>query len=124
MSTSAERIRELESEWIEAYLATNTDRFAALLHEEFVYSSECGVFRKDEYVANLGSGEIEMRGLENEDVDVIDHGEIAISTGISRLDAGFRGEDISDRDRFTRVWKRDESEWKAVTLHANAIPEE
>ena len=82
------------------------------------------MFRKDEYVANLGSGEIEMRGLENEDVDVIDHGEIAISTGISRLDAGFRGEDISDRDRFTRVWKRDESEWKAVALHANAIPEE
>ena len=124
MSTSAERIRELESEWIEAYLATDTDRFAALLHEEFVYSSERGVFRKDEYVANLGSGEIEMRGLENEDVDVIDHGEIAISTGISRLDAGFRGEDISDRDRFTRGWKRDESEWKAVALHANAIPEE
>ena len=124
MSTSAERIRELESEWIEAYLATDTDRFAALLHEEFVYSSERGVFRKDEYVANLGSGEIEMRGLENEDVDVIDHGEITISTGISRLDAGFRGEDISDRDRFTRVWKRDESEWKAVALHANAIPEE
>ena len=124
MSTSAERIRELESEWIEAYLATDTDRFAALLHEEFVYSSERGVFRKDEYVANLGSGEIEMRGLENEDVDVIDHGEIAISTGISRLDASFRGEDISGRDRFTRVWKRDESEWKAVALHANAIPEE
>ena len=124
MSTSAERIRELESEWIEAYLATDTDRFAALLHEEFVYSSERGVFRKDEYVANLGSGEIEMRGLENEDVDVVDHGEIAISTGISHLDAGFRGKDISDRDRFTRVWKRDESEWKAVALHANAIPEE
>jgi ketosteroid isomerase-like protein len=111
-------------EWIEAYLATDTDRFAALLHEEFVYSSERGVFRKDEHVANLGSGEIEMRGLENEDVEVIDHGPIAISIGVSRLDASFHGEDISGRDRSTRVWKREESKWTAVALHANATPEE
>ena len=123
MSTT-EDVRALEREWIDAYLATDAERFAALLHDDFVYSSERGVFRKEEYVDNLRSGEIEMRGLENDEPNVIDLGDVAVSYGVSVLNASFRGRDISGRDRFTRVWQRAEDGWLAVALHANVVPDE
>lgn len=121
----SESVRACEAEWIRVYLAQDADAFAALLDERFVYSSERGVFRKDEYVGNLASGEIEMRAFENESLEVIAHGGVlAVSVGVARLEATFRGQDISGRDRFTRVWVRPavSAAWRAVALHANTLP--
>jgi hypothetical protein len=50
------QITEREAAWVSAYLAKDADRFAALLDDGFIYSSERGVFHKPEYVANLASG--------------------------------------------------------------------
>lgn len=121
--STIEEVRNLEAQWIRNYLSVEVDSFASLLDEEFVYSSERGVFRKDQYVANLASGEIEISVFENEEVQIVDHGKTAISYGISVLEAEFQGQDISGRDRFTRIWRNTSSGWKAVALHANVIPE-
>ena len=118
-----EKIRELEERWIEVYLNGDVDGFAGLLTENFVYTSERGVFDKRSYVSNLASGVIEMRGLSNGDHEVRVHGDTAISTGAAALEATFQGTDISGTDRFTRVWVRDDEDgaWRAAALHANNV---
>ncbi len=115
-------IRALEDRWIACYLRGDTAGFAALLDDAFVYSSERGVFRKAEYVENLASGRIEMRGLRNTELHVLDHGGAVVAYGTVAMDASFDGRDISGTDRFTRVWTRKEGRWVAVALHASAEP--
>lgn len=66
-----QQIRALESAWIDTYLALDAEGFAALMAETFVYTSAEGeVLTKEAYVENLASGEIEMRGFENEDLEI------------------------------------------------------
>jgi len=117
MLNVVEQLRELEAEWNRTYLAGDVKGFAALLDENFVYSSERGVFRKDAYVSNLASGVIEMRRLENIHSEILLHDNVAVS--IVLMEASFQGEDISGRDRFTRIWMNRNSVWRAIAQHAN-----
>jgi hypothetical protein len=57
----AAAVRAREQEWIDVYLRADADAFAALLADDFVYTSERGVFDKAAYVGNLRTGEIAMR---------------------------------------------------------------
>ena len=56
----AAAVRAREQEWIDVYLRADADAFAALLADDFVYTSERGVFDKAAYVSNLRTGEIEQ----------------------------------------------------------------
>ena len=123
----AAAVRACEQQWVDVYLRGDADAFAALMADDFVYTSERGVFGKAAYVDNLRTGEIEMRGFRNGELAVRVYGDTAVSTGVATLDASFRGQDISGPERFTRVWVRDpvsgaDATWRAVALHASAMP--
>ena len=115
-----DQIRWLEDRWIKVYLEGDAEGFAGLLTEDFIYTSERGVFDTQTYVSTLAAAVIEMRGLSNSDHEVRVHGSTAILTGASTLEASYQGQDISGVDRFTRVWV-DEGVWRAAALHANNV---
>jgi ketosteroid isomerase-like protein len=115
------QVQELENRWLDCYLRGDSAGFADLLDEQFVYSSERGVFQKAEYVANLASGVIQMRNLQNVELKIYFHSDTAVSIGIVQMSASFRGEDISGKDRFTRVWQKQGDTYRAIALHANSI---
>jgi ketosteroid isomerase-like protein len=119
----AAAVRAREQEWIDVYLRADANAFAALLAEDFVYTSERGVFDKAAYVDNLRTGEIAMRDFRVGEREVRVYGEAAVATGVATLDAAFRGRDISGAERFTRLWVRDTGSmaWRAVALHASAV---
>lgn len=114
-----EHLHGLDTEWNRTYLSGDVEGFAALLDENFVYSSERGIFRKDEYISNLASGVIEMQRLENIQSEILLHDNVAVSIGTVLMEANFHGKDISGEDRFTRIWMNNGSGWKAIAQHAN-----
>jgi hypothetical protein len=116
------QVQELEHQWLDRYLQGDAAGFADLLDEQFVYSSERGVFHKAEYVANLASGVIQMRDLRNMELKTYFHEDTAVSIGIVQMNASFQGEDISGKDRFTRVWQKWGDTYRAIVLHANSMP--
>ena len=122
-SVTAEILR-MEDERIEAYPGGDVEGFAYPLTDDFVYTSERGVFDKQSYVRNIASGLIEMRGPRNSDHEVRLHGPTAISTGAAALDPTYGGRDISEVDRFARVWANEHGIWRAAALHANNVPKE
>jgi ketosteroid isomerase-like protein len=119
--TEHETITAAELRWNETYLAKDVRSFAALLDDSFVYLSERGEFAKAAYVANLSSGEIEMRDLATLDSRTRVFGDIAIVTGRVRMSASFRGQDISGEDAYTRIWRRTDSGWSALSQHASQV---
>jgi ketosteroid isomerase-like protein len=110
-----------EQRWNEVYLAGDADAFADLLLDDFVYTSERGVFNKTTYVANLATGVIDMRGLTASERTVRLHASTAVVTGTAHLDASLDGQDISGDDRYTRVWIHDGTHWRALAQHANQV---
>ena len=119
--TEQDEIAAVELRWNERYLAKDVQGFAALLDDSFVYLSERGEFAKAAYVANLSSGEIEMRELCTLDSRTRLFGNIAIVTGRVRMSAAFRGEEISGEDAYTRIWRRTLGGWLALTQHASQV---
>lgn len=120
--TTVEEIGKLEERWIRVYVANDSAAFAELLTDDFVYSSERGVFDKEGYVANLASGEIEMRGMDVSDHELRIYGnDVVISTGTVNLRASYQGQDISGLDLFTRVWVKGPDGWKAAAQHASEM---
>lgn len=111
----------MEARWNEIYLEGDVEAFRDLLLEDFVYTSERGVFDKGAYTANLASGVIRMRGLSSSQQVARLHGDTAVVTGLAVLDATFQGQDISGTDRYTRVWMRDGGTWRALAQHANQV---
>ncbi|CAN5725437.1 hypothetical protein BH24ACT22_BH24ACT22_09740 [soil metagenome] len=120
----AKQIEQLEVRWIETYLEVNIEGFADLLTEDFIYTSERGVFDKKTYVENLVSGVIEMRELSNSDHEVRIPGDTAVSTGASRLETIYEGEGVSGTDRFIRIWVDEGEGLRAAALHANQVTED
>jgi ketosteroid isomerase-like protein len=122
--TIEDETMEAERRWNATYLAGDVKGFAELVSEGFLYLSERGVFGREEYIANLASGVIEMRDLKTLDSTVRSYGDVAIVTGEARLDASFRDQDISGTDRYTRVWRRElDGAVRAISQHANAVAE-
>jgi ketosteroid isomerase-like protein len=122
--TIEDQTMEAERRWNATYLAGDVDGFAELVSESFLYLSERGVFGREEYIANLSSGVIEMRDLKTLASTTRSFGDVVIVTGEARLDASFRGQDISGTDRYTRVWQREaDGAMRAISLHANAVAE-
>lgn len=90
-----QQIRASENAWIDTYLALDAEGFATLMAKTFVYTSAEGeVLTKEAYVENLASGEIEMRGFENEDLEITVYGDTAVTTGTAILDASYSGQEV------------------------------
>jgi ketosteroid isomerase-like protein len=119
--TAHEEVSAAERRWNETYLAKDVRGFEALLDDGFVHLSERGEFAKAAYLANLSSGEIEMRELATLDSRTRLFGDVAIVTGRVRMSAAFGGQDISGEDSYTRVWRRTETGWSAISQHANQV---
>lgn len=120
--TIDDEVQDAERRWNATYLAGDAPAFSGLVSESFLYLSERGVFGREEYVANLASGVIEMRALTTLSSQARVFGEVVIVTGEARLEASFRGEDISGTDRYTRVWRREaDGVMRAVSQHANSV---
>jgi ketosteroid isomerase-like protein len=80
------------------------------------------VFGRDEYVAKLASGVIQMRDMRTLASTVRVYGDVVIVTGEARLDASLHGQDISGTDRYTRVLRREpDGVLRAVSQHGNAV---
>ncbi len=120
-STARDDVLAAERRWNEIYLAGDVDAFADLLLDDFVYTSERGVFDKTTYVSNLATGVIDMRGLTASEQTVRLHAGTAVVTGTAHLNASLDGQDISGDDRYTRVWLHDGTHWRALAQHASQL---
>ncbi len=123
MTSLEDEVAAAEARWNATYLAGDVEAFGALLAHGFLYLSERGSFEREEYLSNLASGVIEMRGLSTLASRARVFGEVVVVTGEARMDASFQGRDISGTDRYTRVWHRGaDGRLRAVSQHASAAP--
>lgn len=125
MNTNVEQeLKSLEHKWGEIFVRADATALERLLMADFIYTSARGeILHKPQYLANLASGEVHMEAEDYTNLEVRQHGNVAVVTGVVTLKATYRGQDISGANLFTKVWIKQDAGWQALALHACLLPQ-
>ncbi len=110
-----QQLKNLENEWTKAALAGNGDALEPLLADDFVnISSDGKVTNKSETVAQAKKSKWEISEIS--DLQVTQHGDSAVVTGIWRgkgTDA--TGKAVDTRERWADTWVKKNGKWQCVS---------
>lgn len=122
---SKHEIDQLEEEWRQAALKSNTAAMGALLADDYMAINANGTLQtKDQTLANLRSGLTHFTSLGLLDRKVRFYGTTAVVTSIAQVNGVTQEGDISGSYRYTRVYVRDAAgKWKIVSFEASRIRE-
>ena len=121
---AASPVEQLEDERLRA-LARNDAGFVERHYaDDYLTTSAMGgaVRTRSEVAARFRSGEVKYESASQEGRKVRLYGDTAIVTGVDILKGNDGGQDVSGRRRFTRVWVKQDGQWRLVGHHATRIP--
>jgi ketosteroid isomerase-like protein len=118
-------IDQMEEAWRTAMIKGNSAALAGLLADDYTAITAQGAIQtKDQAVANLHSGTVQITGLDISDRKVRVYGSTAVVTSLAVLVGGKQDQEITGRYRYTRVYVRNEQgQWKIVSFEASRIQE-
>lgn len=118
-------IEQLEENWRDAELKSNTSVMASLLADDYMAITATGTLQtKDQALANLRGGQTHFTSLDLSDRKVRFYGPTAIVTSLAQVKAVTPEGDITGSYRYTRVYVRDSmGKWRIVSFEASRIRE-
>jgi ketosteroid isomerase-like protein len=118
-------IDQMEEAWRTAILKSNSTALAALLADDYTGITAKGAIQtKDQAVANLKTGTLQLATLNISDRKVRVYGATAVVTSVAELTGGKNDPDVTGRYRYTRVYVRNpQGQWKIVSFEASRIQE-
>ena len=118
-------IDQVEEAWRTAILKSNSTELAALLADDYTGITAKGAIQtKDQAIANLKSGALQVTALNISDRKVRVYGSTAVVTSVAELTGGKNDQEVTGRYRYTRVYVRNQQgQWKIVSFEASRIQE-
>ena len=118
-------IDQLEDAWRSAMLKGNSAALAALLADDYTAITAKGAIQtKEQAIANLRSGALQLTELNISDRKVRIYGSTAVVTSVAELTGGKSDQEMTGRYRYTRVYIRNsQGQWKIVSFEASRIQE-
>jgi ketosteroid isomerase-like protein len=118
-------IEQLEEVWRAAMLKSNSAAMENLLAEDYTGITAKGAIQtKEQAVANLKSGALQVTALVTSDRKVRVYGSTAVVTSVAELTGGKSDPEVTGRYRYTRVYVRNpQGVWKIVSFEASRIQE-
>jgi ketosteroid isomerase-like protein len=122
---SRHEIDQLEDEWREAVMKSNTAEMDKLLADDYMAITASGTLQtKDQALANLRAGRMHFTLLDISDRKVRFYGTTALVTSLADVQGTAGDGELSGSYRYTRVYVRDpEGAWKIVSFEASRIRE-
>jgi ketosteroid isomerase-like protein len=122
---SRHEIDQLEDEWREAILKSNTSEMDKLLADDYIAITASGTLQtKDQTLASLRAGRMHFTSLDIADRKVRFYGTTALVTSLAEVHGSTADGEISGSFRYTRVYVRDPlGTWRIVSFEASRIHE-
>jgi ketosteroid isomerase-like protein len=122
---SKHEIDQLEEDWREAALKSNTVAMDGLLADDYMAITASGTLQtKEQTLANLRSGHTHFASLDLSDRKVRFYRTTAVVTSIAKVSGVTSEGDLSGSYRYTRVYVRNpQGKWKVVAFEASRIRE-
>jgi ketosteroid isomerase-like protein len=118
-------IELMEEAWQTAMLKGNSTALEALLADDYTAITAKGAIQtKDEALASLKSGTLQLATLSISDRKVRIYGSTAVVTSLAELTGSRANAEITGRYRYTRVYVRNPAgQWKIVSFETSRIQE-
>lgn len=122
---SRQKIDQLEDEWREAILTSNTKTLTSLLADDYVAITPSGMLQsRDETLESLRTGRVHFTTLTLTDRKVRFYGTTAVVTSLANVVATTPDGTVTGSYRYTRVYVRDTTgQWKIVSFEASRVRE-
>lgn len=122
---SRHEIDQLEDEWREAILKSNTAEMEKLLADDYLAITASGRLQtKEQALASLRLGHMHFTTLDVTDRKVRFYGTTALVTSQAEVKGATEDGDVSGSYRYTRVYVRDaQGSWKVVSFEVSKIRE-
>ncbi len=122
---SRHEIDQLEDEWREAVLTSNTKALDSLLADDYMAITPSGTLQsREEALENLRSGRLHFTKLDVTDRKVRFYGATAVVTSLANIQAATPDGQVAGNYRYTRVYVRDaQGAWKIVSFEASRVRE-
>ena len=120
---SRHEIDQLEQAWKDAVMHRNASTMENLLADDYIAITPNGTLQsKDQTLANLRSGSVQIKSLEFSDRKVRFYGQTALVTSRAEVSGSNLEGDFSGAYRYTRVYVRNsQGKWKIVSFEASRI---
>jgi ketosteroid isomerase-like protein len=122
---SRHEIDQLEETWKDALMHHNASALEGLLADDYIAITPNGTLQsKDQTLANLRAGTLQIKTMEVTDRKVRFYGQTALVTSRAEVHGSNGDGDLSGSYRYTRVYVRDDQgKWKIVSFEASRIRE-
>jgi uncharacterized protein (TIGR02246 family) len=121
---SRHEIDQLEETWKDALVHRNASAMEALLADDYIAITPNGTLQsKDQTLANMRAGSVQIKSIEVSDRKVRFYGQTALVTSRAEVTGSTASDgNLSGSYRYTRVYVRnDQGKWKIVSFEANRI---
>jgi len=114
-ASTAESVKQLEKDWLEAEKAGDTDKLNQILGDDWVAIGLDGKTEtKQEFLANLKSGQMKMESFEMGPMQVKMVGGAAVVQGSDTEKSTSNGKDSSGKYVWMDVFAKRDGKWMAV----------
>jgi ketosteroid isomerase-like protein len=111
-------IREVDNERIQAQVHADAAALGRIYADDFIGVGPSGTVRtKPQVIADFTSGDLKFQSITTDDVKVRVYENTAVETGLSTMIGQDKGKAVPRETRFTRVWIRQEGQWRLVANH-------
>jgi ketosteroid isomerase-like protein len=122
MSTAENQVRQIESDWGDAFERRDMAALDRLMADEYVLTDPLGHVRnKTETLAAIETNDVDFESAQSDDVNVTIYDDTAVVTGRSTFRGRYKGWSMSGCYQYTDVLVKRNGSWKAVGSHITAL---
>jgi len=117
-SSVEETIRKVDNERIQAQIHADATALDRIYAADFIGVGPSGRVRtKPQVISDFTSGDLKFQSITTDDVQVRVYGNTAVETGRSTMIGQDKGKTVPRDTRFTRVWVKQQGQWRLVANH-------
>ncbi|HEX6715597.1 MAG TPA: nuclear transport factor 2 family protein [Pyrinomonadaceae bacterium] len=122
MSTVEDEVRQIESEWGDAFERKDMAALDKLMDDEYILTDPLGSVRsKAESLEAIKKNEVLFESTKSDNVNVRINGDTAVVTGRSTFRGRYKGWSMAGQYQYTDVLVKRRGSWKAVGSHITAL---
>ena len=110
-------LRQTNEQWAKALAERDRSALDQIMSDDFVLAYPFEGDDKEQFIADVTTGELKVDSLEQRDATMRVSGDSAIVFGSETANWYYRGRDLSGPYRFLRVYTRQQGRWRIMALH-------
>jgi len=108
---------QLERDWSAAWLNQDAGVLDGILADSYLENLQGKITTKSQLLSEIKAGIYKVESLEAGDMRVVVFGDHAVVNGLTVSKGMVRGQEISEKRRWTDIYEKQDGRWRAVFTH-------